>query len=398
MSRVAPERLYRVDANPKIAADDEAASTAPGTKLAVAVAVAKMSRPRNKRKNRRAMLRVAGACALWLGLTLFGAAKIILSHGSSSDAQLWTHVTGALAVIGIAAGVAIIVLPQLLRLMAAVHMSDLELSEWDERRRKVARQWVQVALITFVMGAMEIDDRVIVSIFVVAVMLIVACNIVIAVVGAGGGWTAGVLLAVAFALAAIAGLLYMRATYREIEEMEAHAAEYDKADADVLGDRVRDPAALGPPVRRPPSQLRQSSELGGIEAILARAAELEGAMAERVVAPLATAPTGGAPPNEKLGPSPKGLKRSAEKVRLDYGGDAHQLKDPLRCSIVCATFDALCLCWERLLELERECVLEILQVKNRFLTGAHGYKDININIRFEALICEARARARRGGG
>ena len=132
---------------PKVAADDEAASTAPGMRFAVAVTVAKMSRPRNKRKNRRAMLRVAGACALGLGLTLFGAAKIILSHGSSSDAQLWTHVTGALAVIGIAAGVAIIVLPQLLHFMAAVHMSDLELSEWDERRRKVARQWVQVALI-----------------------------------------------------------------------------------------------------------------------------------------------------------------------------------------------------------------------------------------------------------
>ena len=49
-----------------------------------------------------------------------------------------------------------------------------------------------------------------------------------------------------------------------------------------------------------------------------------------------------------------------------------------------------------MLELEREGVLEILQVKNRFLTGAHGYKDININIRFEALICEARACAARG--
>ena len=109
MSRVAPEQLYRVDANPKVAADDEAASTAPGTTLAVAVAVAKMSKPRNKRKNRRAMLRVAGACALSLGLTLFGAAKIILSYKPSSDAQLWTHVTGALAFIGIAAGVAIAV-------------------------------------------------------------------------------------------------------------------------------------------------------------------------------------------------------------------------------------------------------------------------------------------------
>ena len=51
--------------------------------------------------------------------------------------------------------------------------------------------------------------------------------------------------------------------------------------------------------------------------------------------------------NEKHGPGVKGVVRSREKARLEYGGDARQLKDVLRCSIICVTMAALCVCCSR---------------------------------------------------
>ena len=93
----------------------------------------------------------------------------------------------------------------------------------------------------------------------------------------------------------------------------------------------------------------------------------------------AAALRGRASENEAHGPNVKSAERANEKVRLEYDNDPRKLKDVLRCSVICATMAALTSSWEELELLQEQKVLEIVQVKNRFRSGAApgGYMDVN---------------------
>ena len=86
----------------------------------------------------------------------------------------------------------------------------------------------------------------------------------------------------------------------------------------------------------------------------------------------------------------KTAKRSREKTRLEYDEDFRQLKDTLRGSIICGDMNDVWIVWKALKRLEVGGVLKVLQVKNRYrgppMPG--GYRDINVNVRFDGIICE----------
>ena len=131
--------------------------------------------------------------------------------------------------------------------------------------------------------------------------------------------------------------------------------------------------------------------------MLGRALELAELFEVRVMQALGTAvAVAGSPPRELLGPSVKGLERSREKIRLDYKEDVSQLKDPLRCSIICNTMPGLCACFEALEKLAADGVVVILQIKNRLRgePAAGGYRDTNVTILFEGLVCEVQIHLR----
>ena len=92
----------------------------------------------------------------------------------------------------------------------------------------------------------------------------------------------------------------------------------------------------------------------------------------------------------------KGLERSREKIRLDYKEDVRLLKDVLRCSIICNTMPDLCACFEALFKLAADGVIGILQIKNRLRgeAAAGGYRDTNVTISFEGLVCEVQIHLR----
>jgi hypothetical protein len=69
------------------------------------------------------------------------------------------------------------------------------------------------------------------------------------------------------------------------------------------------------------------------------------------------------PSREIRGPNVKHLSRAREKIVLDYGGDASQLRDVLRGSVVCETVDEI----DAVVDALRGAKdIEIIQIKNRF--------------------------------
>jgi hypothetical protein len=75
---------------------------------------------------------------------------------------------------------------------------------------------------------------------------------------------------------------------------------------------------------------------------------------------------------------------------LEYSGDPLRLKDMLRGSILCLDLREMRNVLQGLRELENQGILRIVQIKNRFrgAAGPGGYRDMNINILFDGLICE----------
>ena len=104
---------------------------------------------------------------------------------------------------------------------------------------------VIVVVMTVVMAAFEVGDRMLVVDFVVSFFTVVSLDLFERV--GGGGAILGVLLAVACVGAVVWGS-------RKIEAMEAYAVKFDDASAKILGESL----AIGPPSLKAPD-LRQTS-------------------------------------------------------------------------------------------------------------------------------------------
>ena len=248
----------------------------------------------------------------------------------------------------------------------------------DEKEADVFTVRAQVVLITLAMGVAEIDDCTLLALFALSIAGIVLMNILVALpTPVAVGVIVLVLVAELVLLAA------MRQASLRVEEMEVHGEKFKEEDARLLEDKTGDD--LGPSSFKPADELRQET-FATLDDILSAANELKPAFGEQVMAFIASA-GGVATPRETMGPGVKGRARSEEKVKKEYEGDPRRLKDPLRCSIVCATLADLLACWSALASLG--CVT-VVQVKNRFRDGAApgGYRDMNVSVLFHGLVCE----------
>lgn len=94
----------------------------------------------------------------------------------------------------------------------------------------------------------------------------------------------------------------------------------------------------------------------------------------------------------------KGRFRAEQKVKLDYGGDATQLKDLLRCCVVCDDVEQLkCVLNEIEVMVSDGTIKRWVQLKNRFHEGQeapHGYRDANTVVDFNGHLCEIQCQAR----
>lgn len=86
--------------------------------------------------------------------------------------------------------------------------------------------------------------------------------------------------------------------------------------------------------------------------------------------------------NEPILPELKGVQRSVEKVLGEYGGDATQLKDVLRGTVVADSLEQA----DRALQLARERFGEPLNLRNSLAAdapalAADGYRDMKFNVR-----------------
>ena len=133
--------------------------------------------------------------------------------------------------------------------MASVAPEAGELAPETKRPWKLCSETTQVKVIvvvmTVVMAAFEVGDRMLVVDFVVSFFTVVSLDLFERV--GGGGAILGVLLAVACVGAVVWGS-------RKIEAMEAYAVKFDDASAKILGESL----AIGPPSLKAPD-LRQTS-------------------------------------------------------------------------------------------------------------------------------------------
>ena len=131
---------------------------------------------------------------------------------------------------------------------------------------------VIVIVLTVVMAAFEVGDRILVVDFVGSFFVVISLDL-FEQVGVGGA-ILGVLLAVSCVAAVVWGS-------RKIEAMEAYAVKFDDASAKILGESV----AIGPPSLKAPD-LRQASddidELMGVAAATFQAFESD--VLQRLVA------------------------------------------------------------------------------------------------------------------
>ena len=212
----------------------------------------------------------------------------------------------------------------------------------DEKEADVFTVRAQVVLITLAMGVAEIDDCTLLALFALSIAGIILMNILVALpTPVAVGVIVLVLVAELVLLAA------MRQASLRVEEMEVHGEKFKEEDARLLEDKTGDD--LGPSSFKPAGELRQET-FATLDDILSAANELKPAFGEQVMASIASA-GGVATPRETMGPGVKGRARSEEKVKKEYEGDPRRLKDPLRCSIVCATLADLLACWSALASL-----------------------------------------------
>ena len=260
--------------------------------------------------------------------------------------------------------------------MASVAPESGELAPETKRPWKLCSETMQVKVIvvvmTVVMAAFEVGDRMLVVDFVASFFTVVSLDL-FEQAGVGGA-ILGVLLAVSCVAAVVWGS-------RKIEAMEAYAVKFDDASAKILKDTVN----IGPPSLKAPD-LRQASddidELMGAAAVVFPAFKTE--VLQRLVAD-----------GSRYECNLKTRERVREKVKLEYNGDAAKIKDLCRGLVVAETLPALEASCAALQKLADAGVVEILQVKNRLRDPpegdgptASGYRDLNVNIRFQKHICE----------
>ena len=223
---------------------------------------------------------------------------------------------------------------------------------FNKRHAITLSRKVQVLLITATMAFLEVEDRNLLAVLSASSALICTCGVY---VFAGGGALGAVCAAIVFVFACVA-LWVLRATSKVIEEMDQHGDKFETARRSTL-DRFKG-GALGPePFSVGAELLRQPDEAATVDSLIARAEELEEGFRTELLVVVA------GPQNEALGPNIKTAARAAEKVRMDYDNDARQLKDALRCSVVCETMITLSQCFARLRGLEDQGIVKILQVR-----------------------------------
>ena len=259
--------------------------------------------------------------------------------------------------------------------MASVAPESGELAPETKRPWKLCSETMQVKVIvvvmTVVMAAFEVGDRMLVVDFVASFFTVVSLDL-FEQAGVGGA-ILGVLLAVSCVAAVVWGS-------RKIEAMEAYAVKFDDASwRKNLGDTVN----IGPPSLKALTCGRR---------------------------PMTSTSSWAPPPRFSQRSSPtccsvswrtaryeRNLKseRVREKVKLEYNGDAAKIKDLCRGLVVAETLPAL----------EASCAaLRSSPTRRRRnppgqepATGsaggrwAHrksGYRDLNVNIRFQKHICE----------
>lgn len=242
----------------------------------------------------------------------------------------------------------------------------------------------QIFMITLTMAVLETSDRTLLAASSASSVIIFACGVYLQ---AGGGVRGAIGAFVILAIASVAFERFLR-TAQDIEAMDDFGRKYEEVRTNRLGGL--EDASLGPASFSPEAPLLQPAEYADepttVESLIARAEQLKEQFGTQVMTPL----RGRASENEAHGPNVKSAERANEKVRLEYDNDPRKLKDVLRCSVICATMAALTSSWEELELLQEQKVLEIVQVKNRFRSGAApgGYMDVNVSVLFHGLVCE----------
>ncbi len=139
-----------------------------------------------------------------------------------------------------------------------------------------------------------------------------------------GPWIAGLVLVV---VAAVCCGPVVRRMIQNIEAVDAISGEFEAASTRLLADRdesQRGPASFKPsdPPRQPGRELRD---------IYVKAGERRDLFAVEILEAVARAGKQATEPSREIrGPNVKHLSRAREKIVLDYGGDASQLRDVLR--------------------------------------------------------------------
>jgi hypothetical protein len=259
--------------------------------------------------------------------------------------------------------------------------------------------WAQVLLVTLCMAYTETTDVPTLVLGIVSVVSLIMLECRELYYDVAGWWPSLAVAGVAVML-----LAYMHVFLRKVDLMEHVAEKYAAVDQRLeLGKLQRLESAeteqsgraslllrLGP-LQNLVEDLRQPESFVTLESLLLSSAELGNQFEQRVLLPLFQAlpldwTLSMAAPTFNL----KTAKRSREKTRLEYNKDFLQLKDTLRGSIICRTMAEIGIVWGALKQLEANGILQVLQVKNRYrgppMPG--GYRDININVLFEGIICE----------
>jgi hypothetical protein len=127
------------------------------------------------------------------------------------------------------------------------------------------------------------------------------------------------------------------------------------------------PVAPKPPPRVPPKGPQKTADL---DALYAQAAAAQKDLSELTTS--IARELGGQP---LIPPSLKGRARAKEKIDADYGGDASQLVDLARSSIVFKTFDQVETAISRI-----KSRAKVTRVKDRFERPLNGYRDVLFNL------------------
>ena len=199
-----------------------------------------------------------------------------------------------------------------------------------------AQRKLYLGLLTLIMSVFETGDKAIIAIFALSTTIVVLFWFMTKAVATGDPvWIA------AFVLVVVAAILcgpVMRRMIRDIEAVDAISGEFEAAATKLLADRdeeQRGPASFAPPAppRQPGRELRD---------IYVRARERRDLFAVEILEAAARAGKQATEPSREIrGPNVKHLSRAREKIVLDYGGDASQLRDVLRGSVVCETVDEI---------------------------------------------------------